>query len=104
MNAMSGVCVAEDREVVRREVPRDADVGLMQAEVHTARRDEVDLAELLRRDQVADHVHRRAVEERVAGHQHEPAVGGDCDQVTRRVARRGERLLDEDVLVVLQRE
>ena len=42
--------VAEDREVVRAEVPDDADVGLVQAEVHAARRDEVDLAELARLD------------------------------------------------------
>ena len=38
--------VAEDREVVRAEVPGDADVGLVKAEVHAAGGDEVDLAEL----------------------------------------------------------
>ena len=38
--------VAEDREVVRAEIPRDAHVGLMQAEIDAARRDEVDVAEL----------------------------------------------------------
>ena len=41
--------VAEDREVVRPEVPDDADVGLVQPEVHPARRDEVDVAELAAR-------------------------------------------------------
>ena len=39
--------VAQDREVVRAEVPGDADIGLVQAEIHAARRDEVDLAELV---------------------------------------------------------
>jgi hypothetical protein len=42
--------VAKDRKVVRGEVPRDAHVGLVQAEVHAARRDEVDLAEVVRVD------------------------------------------------------
>ena len=65
--------VEQDREVVRREVADHA-VGLVLAEVHPRRRDEVDLAEHVLADQVADLVDRRAVEERVAGHQHEAAA------------------------------
>ena len=59
---------------MRAEVPDDAHVGLVQPEVHAARRDEVDLAELAGIDQLADRDDRRAVEERVARHQHEPAL------------------------------
>ena len=78
--------VAQDREVVRAEVPDDAHVGLVQPEVHAARRDEVDLAELAGADQVADHVDRRAVEERVPGHQDEAALVGELDQLDRLAA------------------
>ena len=53
---------------MRAEVPDDADVGLVQAQVDPAHRDEVDVAELSGLDQVADQVDGRAVEEGVARH------------------------------------
>ena len=65
--------VEQDREVVRREVADHA-VGLVLAQVHPRRGDEVDLAQDVLADQVADLVDRRAVEERVARHQHQAAV------------------------------
>ena len=65
--------VQQDRQVVRREVADDA-VGLVLAEVHARRRDEVDLAERAGVDQLLDLVDRRAVDERVARHQR-AAVG-----------------------------
>src|ERR1051325_1540211 len=83
--------VAQDREVVRAEVPGDTDVALVQAEVHAARRDEVDVAEVAVRDQVADRVDRRAVEEGVAGHQDEVALGCALQEVARLHGRCGER-------------
>ena len=43
--------VAEDREVVRAEVPGDADVRLMQAEIDPARRDEAEITERAGLDQ-----------------------------------------------------
>ena len=89
---------------MRGEVPRDADVRLVQAEVHAARRDEVDVPELAGLDQAADHVDRRAVEEGVAGHQHDAGVVREGHQLERLVARRRERLLDEDVLPAAQRQ
>ena len=95
--------VAEDREVVRAEVPDDADVRLVEAEVHAARRDRVDVAELTRLDQLADLVDRWAVEERVARHQHEPELRGELGELDRFLRRAGERLLDEDVLARLER-
>ena len=94
--------VAQDREVVRREVADHA-VGLVLAEVHPRRGDEVDLAELVLLDQLADLVDGRAVEERVARHQHEPALLGQLDELDRVVGRRGQRLLDQHVLAGLQR-
>ena len=48
------------------EVPDDARIRLVQAEVHAAHRDEEDLAELARADQLLDLHDRRAVQERVA--------------------------------------
>ena len=79
--------VAQDREVVRTEVPHDADVGLVQAEVHATRRDEVDLAEIAGVDQLLDRPHGRAVQERVARHEHEVALGGQLDQRARVTGR-----------------
>ncbi len=90
--------VAEDREVVRGQVPDDADVRLVQAEVDPAHGDEVDLAELARLDQLLHAHDRGAVDERVARHQDEPAPIRREREVS--CGRRGvsERLLDEDVL------
>ena len=88
---------------MRAEVPDDAHVGLVQAEVHAARRDEVDLAELAGVDQALDRRHRRAVEERVAGHSTRPFASATLDQLARLLGRRRERLLDEDVLAGLER-
>ena len=94
--------VAEDREVVWPEVPGDADIRLVEAEVDPARRDEVEVPELARFDQIANRDDRRAVEERVSGHDHEPALVGEADQLDALVRGSGERLLDEDVLAGLE--
>ena len=61
--------VPQDREVVRAEVPHDADIGLVKAEVHPARGDEVDLSQLPAIEQLLDRPDRGAVQERVAAHQ-----------------------------------
>jgi hypothetical protein len=95
--------VVEDREVVRAEVPDDADVGLVEAEVDPARGDEVELAEHAALDQVPDRDDGRAVEEGMAGHQHQVPIGGELDQLEALAARGRERLLDEDVLTGLER-
>ena len=84
--------VAENREVVRPEIPRNADVGLVEPEVHAARRDEVDVAELARVDEITDRVDGRAVEERVARHQGQAALARDARELVsppRRDAARG---------------
>ena len=73
--------VAQNREVMRAEIPGDADVGLMEAQVDPAHRDEVDLSERAGLDQLAHRDDRRAVEERVAGHQHRPVLLCEPDQL-----------------------
>ena len=90
--------VAEHGEVVRAEVPGDAHVRLVEAEVHSTHRDEVDVPELAGQKEVANAVHRRAVQERVPGHQYEAALLGERGELGRLGGRRGQRLLDEDVL------
>ena len=95
--------VLQDRKVVRAEIPDDAHIGLMQAEIHTARRDEVDVAELTRPDQLLDRHDRRAVEERMPGHEDEAETGREPEQALRLARRRGEGLLDEHVLAGFER-
>ena len=90
--------VAQDRNVVRAEIPDDADVGLVQAEVHTACRHEVDLAEVTLRDQLAHLVHRWAVQERVTRHEDQSALRRQLGKPLPVVGRTGERLLDERML------
>ena len=95
--------VLEDREVVRPEVPDDARVRLVQPQVHATRRDEVDVAELTRHDQLLHELHGRAVEERVPRHEHEPALRGESHELLPLLERRGEWLFDEHVLPRLER-
>ena len=73
--------VMKNREVVWREIPHDADVRLVQTEVHPACGDEVDRPELAGVDQPLDRRHRRAVQERVARHQDEVARHALLDQM-----------------------
>ncbi len=94
--------VEEDREVVGGEVEHDA-VGLVFAEVHPRGGDEVDVAQHAVPDQVADLADRRAVEEGVAGQQHEVQVFGQDHQLRGLSRRAGQRLLDQHVLAGLQR-
>ena len=75
--------VVQDRDVVGPEIPRHADVLLVQAEIDPAHRDEIDLAKLSVADVVAHEAHRQAVEERVAGHQRQPALVRQPDQFRR---------------------
>ena len=80
-----------------REVPGDADVRLVETEVDPARRNEVELSQLSRLDEVADGNHRGAVEEGVSRHQHQTATLCELDELEALTRRRGKRLLDEDV-------
>ena len=95
--------VAEDREVVRPEVPDDADVGLMQAQIHATRGNEVDLAELARVDEALDHRDRWAVEEGVAGHEDELVLLREPRELDYLLGGGGQRLLDEHVLSGFER-
>src|SRR5262249_25613919 len=99
-------CLAEpvlkNRKIVRTEIPDHAGVRLMETEIHTAGRDGVDLAELLAVDEIADRVHRWAVEERVTRHEREPAIIGDRDKGFGLAHRPRHRLFDEYMLAGLE--
>ena len=87
---------------MRAEIPDHADIALMQSQVDAAGRDEVELSEVPRVDQLANRSHRRAVQEGVATHERELALAGQRDQLLRQRARGRERLLHERVLARLQ--
>ena len=94
--------VAQDRKIVGTQIPDDADVGLVEAEVDAAGRDEIDLAELPGIDEALDRGHRRAVDERVAGHEDQVVAICHLGQLEDVLAGRGERLLHEDMLAGLE--
>ena len=56
------------------------------------------LAELARVDQLLQLLHARVVQQEVPGHEHEVAVGGECDELVHLGGTHGGRLLDEHVL------
>ena len=87
---------------MRSEVADHA-VGLVHPQVHARGGDEVDLAEVVLADQVAHLVDRRAVEERVSGHEHETAALGQLHERFGLCDGGGERLLHEHVLAGLER-
>ena len=87
---------------MRAEVPHDAHVGLVQSEIHTAGGNEVDLAELAGVDEALDCGHRRAVEEGMSGHEHEPIAPRELGQLDHVLRGSGQRLLDEDMLAGFQ--
>src|SRR5439155_16762307 len=75
----------------------------MESQVHPARRDEVDLAELPGIDQSLDRSNGWAVEEGVTGHQDEAFGLGQRSQLEHLIGCRSERLLDENMLSGLER-
>ena len=94
--------VVHDRQIVRREVPHDADVVLKQAEVHARRVEVVERPERAGVDDLADLPDRAAEEEGVVHHDLQVLPLGQLDQLLGLLRRRRERLLDEDVLAVLE--
>jgi len=87
---------------VRGEVPDDAHVLLVQAQVHTLRGDEVDLAELAGVDELLDLAYRRAEDERMPHHERQLARRGQSHELARLRRVGGHGLLDEDVLAGLE--
>ena len=65
----------QDRQVMRREVPEDVDVGLHQAKVDPDRVDELDVAYLPAADELADALDSRGVAVRVVAHEHQAPSG-----------------------------
>ncbi len=80
------------------EVPDNAHIALVQAQVHAAGRDEIEIAELPAGEDLLHRSHRRAVEERLARHEHDVGGRGRVQQRLHLLARRRKRLLDESVL------
>ena len=77
----------------------DDPVALIEPEIHPRRSDEVDVSELAGADQVADLVHRRAVQERVPGHQRRvDARRASSMRLLGIFGRCGERFFDQHML------
>ena len=95
--------VVHDREIVRREIPDDADVVLKQSEVDASRIEVVERAERARFDDLPNLPDRAVEEEGVVHHDLQVLAVGQLDQLLRLLRRRRERLLDEHVLAVLER-
>jgi len=84
------------------EVPDDADVLLVQAEVDTLHGDEEHVAELAGVDEVFDPPHGRAVDERVPDHERQVQPCSQHRELDALLGRRRERFLHEDVLPGVQ--
>ena len=72
---------AGDREVVGPEIPDDADIALVEAEVDAAGGDEVDISQRVRLQHALDRSYRWAVDERMAAEQSQPALVGQRQQL-----------------------
>ena len=98
---VSGRSPSQCRRIEKSCGPRSQmtlDVALVQAQVHAARRDEVDVAEHPLVEHPLDGVDGRAVHERVPAQKHAPARAREPQQLVRARRRRRQRLLDERVL------
>ncbi len=92
----------DDREVVRRQVPKDIGVLPVETEIQAPRINVVKLAERAALDHLAHDADCRVIFERVPDHQHTLALFGDRIQLAALRARHGQRLLDEHVLSGLE--
>ncbi len=88
---------------MRREVPDDAHIALVQSQVDAAGRDEVNVAERSLAEQPLDCPHRGAVDERVSAHQGPVVLLGRLYKVIGKVAGIRQRFLDKHVLARLKR-
>ena len=93
----------DHREVVDAERPERVLVRAHDPEVLPVRVDAEHVAELARVDELLQLAHARVVEQEVAGHQDEVALGGERDELVHLGALHRRRLLDEDVLAGLER-
>ena len=93
----------DHREVVHAERPERVLVRAHDPEVLPVRVDAEHVAELAGVDELLQLAHARVVEQQVAGHQDEVALGGERDELVHLGALHRRRLLDEDVLAGLER-
>src|SRR5262245_14026454 len=89
--------VEDDREVVDAERPERVLVGAHDPQVLAVAVDAQHLAELAAVDQLLQLQDSGVVEQEVAGHQHEVAVGGERNQLVHLLGAHGRGLLDQDV-------
>lgn len=94
--------IIHDRKVVDRQVPDHVDVVLEQAEVDPDAVEVKDVADLAGADDVLDLVHRAVIDEDVVDHELEFQFLRDIDQLLGVLGIGRDRLLDENVLAVLQ--
>ena len=92
----------DDRQIVRRQIPDDADVVLEEPEVDPRGIVVIEVAENALVDELTNLSHGAGEQKRVVHHDPEILPLGQLDQLLRLVGGRGEGLLDEDVLPVLQ--
>ena len=95
--------VEDHREVVHAERPERVLVRADDAEVLAVAVHAEHLAELARVDELLQLPHARVVEQEVARHEHEVAVGRDRDELVDLLGPHRGRLLDEHVLPRLER-
>src|SRR4029450_12912634 len=89
-------------EVVRRKVPDDADIVLKEPEIDPRRIVIIEAAQYSVVDELADFSHRPGEEEGVVDHDLQILPLGQLDQLLGLLDGGGERLLDENVLTVLE--
>ena len=95
--------VIHDRQVVRRQIPQHADVVLKQPQVDARRIVVVERTKRAVVDEIADLSDRPAEQEGVVHHDLQVLPLRQLNQLLGLLRRRGERLLDEHVLAVLER-
>jgi hypothetical protein len=95
--------VVHDRQIVRRQIPHDADVMLEQPEIDPRRVEVVQRPERSVVDELLDLPNGPAEQERVIDHDAQVFSCRELDQFGRLRRVRRERLLDENVFAVLER-
>src|SRR5690349_17922539 len=95
--------IAEDRQVVRREVPGDINVGLQYPEIGADGINIVDTTKRATLDQAAQYLYRCAVHKCMANHEHQLTLVRKCSQLLRMRDTVSKRFLDEHMLASFER-
>src|SRR4029077_9291677 len=87
-----------DRDVMRRQIPRDINVLLEQSQIETPAIDIADLTQISGLNDLGNLLHWRRVEKSVIEHQNQAVAIGDFDQFLALGGRRGHRFFNERML------